>query len=333
MCMLLPPQIETPQQNALETMMRDGVDIEFYKLPRSSLKHSLSNGYGSQRGSEQTTPVQDKSLSNTQAAGSSGLSQPPPAKISRNMMEESINVLKTSPPWCSIETPSTSHGVLSGHQNNHLGSQRNSLPILPKLSNNATDTIEDFNRSTGAHPPKKPEEENPLQQPCTSQTKSPQECNGLSPKRPHMRGFPEVYVELVLWPDSSIRRQAELPRCVRFPRYIYAPHRATVGHLIEYLMVRAEVEADWKDRLKYCIEITYVEDEPNKIGVNVDRSNNGIICSYPELSSEGRCQLIIQNIEHNYRIMLRTAHPFQPLRHDLTMAELANTYHINYKNR
>lgn len=52
-----------------------------------------------------------------------------------------------------------------------------------------------------------------------------------------------MLLALILFPDSSVIKSKYLPKCLKRPRYIYSPPHATVGHLIEYLALRANIES------------------------------------------------------------------------------------------
>ncbi|KAI1732350.1 zinc finger, c3HC4 type (RING finger) domain-containing protein [Ditylenchus destructor] len=137
-----------------------------------------------------------------------------------------------------------------------------------------------------------------------------------------------AYIELVLWPDGSVYKERDLPNCMRGARYIYAPPEATVAHLAEYVVVRAEIEAGWKDRGEYNVEITNVEEERDEFSFWVHGSKSFAYLDLPEVDPEGYVLSIKDNKAYDY-IMLSMAHPFRPLDEELTVSELMAHHHAN----
>lgn len=140
-------------------------------------------------------------------------------------------------------------------------------------------------------------------------------------------------LEVILWPDASVFKQFDLPKCLLLPRYIYAPLETTVAHLIEYLFIRINIEDNFKDRTKYNVEIAIVEVERDEFSLIMSPSKK---LQYLNMSENnkltGDCTLVMRNNNEAPNIMHAISHPFKKLDLNCNLSNLSSSfYRINTK--
>uniref|UniRef100_A0A1I8B6H2 Uncharacterized protein n=1 Tax=Meloidogyne hapla TaxID=6305 RepID=A0A1I8B6H2_MELHA len=140
-------------------------------------------------------------------------------------------------------------------------------------------------------------------------------------------------VAIVLWPDGTNYRIKDLPQCLLKPRYLYVPPTTTVEFLIEYLFKRAELEADWKNRHKYRVELMPVESEREEINLwmnprrDIDYLARDFKSNLQDLqdstNNEEYVLILRKNQEDSYFYTnLIMTHPFKSLNNEKTVSEL-----------
>uniref|UniRef100_A0A914XY72 RING-type domain-containing protein n=1 Tax=Panagrolaimus superbus TaxID=310955 RepID=A0A914XY72_9BILA len=136
-----------------------------------------------------------------------------------------------------------------------------------------------------------------------------------------------MLLNIILFPDSSVMKMKELPRCLRRPRYIYSPPNATIGHLQEYLIVRSEVESRFRSlRHKYNVEFAEILGERQEIVLRLNTNPE-------ESSNDGESQEIVLRVRcppstysdkrlSNFDNMIILRYPFEPLPKNLKVKDL-----------
>ncbi|KAF7633697.1 hypothetical protein Mgra_00006878 [Meloidogyne graminicola] len=161
------------------------------------------------------------------------------------------------------------------------------------------------------------------------------------PRIPIRRDLHDM-VALVLWPDGTNYRIKNFPQCLLKPRYLYVPSTTTVEFLIEYLFKRAELEAKWKNRDKYRVELMPVESEREEINLwmnprrDIDYLARDFKSNLQDLqdstNNEEYVLILRKNQEDSYFYTnLIMTHPFKPLNVERTVAELLEE-HSNKQN-
>lgn len=154
----------------------------------------------------------------------------------------------------------------------------------------------------------------------------------VNSRRPIRRDLHNM-VAIVLWPDGTNYRIKDLPQCLLKPRYLYVPPTTTVEFLIEYLFKRAELEADWKNRHKYRVELMPVESEREEINLwmnprrDIDYLARDFKSNLQDLqdstNNEEYVLILRKNQEDSYFYTnLIISHPFKALNNERTVAEL-----------
>uniref|UniRef100_A0A914EAT2 Uncharacterized protein n=1 Tax=Acrobeloides nanus TaxID=290746 RepID=A0A914EAT2_9BILA len=136
-----------------------------------------------------------------------------------------------------------------------------------------------------------------------------------------------MFAPLILWPDGSIYKE-DLPTCTKHPRYIYTTLDASVGHLVEYILKRTEIEANWNQRDKYTVEITHLDEEKDEV-VLLLSSKTKECFNQPGLESAEFLSLKVD--EGLFNTMIAISQPFKALSPMLTVADLFKHYHPNKK--
>uniref|UniRef100_A0AC35GB47 RING-type domain-containing protein n=1 Tax=Panagrolaimus sp. PS1159 TaxID=55785 RepID=A0AC35GB47_9BILA len=141
-----------------------------------------------------------------------------------------------------------------------------------------------------------------------------------------------MLLNIILFPDSSVMKMKDLPRCMRRPRYIYSPPNATIGHLQEFLKIRSEIESRFRSfRQKYDVEFAAILGERQEIVLRLNtnpeespNNNNGGGGESQEIVLRVRCPPSTYSDKRlsNFDNMIILRYPFEPLPKNLKIKDL-----------
>uniref|UniRef100_A0AC34PUX3 RING-type E3 ubiquitin transferase n=1 Tax=Panagrolaimus sp. JU765 TaxID=591449 RepID=A0AC34PUX3_9BILA len=142
-----------------------------------------------------------------------------------------------------------------------------------------------------------------------------------------------MLLALIMFPDSSVLKSKYVPKCLKRPRYIYSPPYATVGHLAEYLVLRANIESH-PQPISLKVELAEVLDERKEVSLRISSEVDSAIAD--ETQPKGEFLLKVKcgasacadRIFGKNDTLIVLKHPFKALDKHVKVKSLATNYRV-----